>query len=62
MAIHELLVASDEIKSLIVSRGRVADISRQSREQGMTTLIQDGIQKVLAGTTEFRQVKAAAIR
>ena len=62
MAIHELLVATDEIKSLIVSRARVSDVLRQSREQGMTTLIQDGIEKVLAGITDFRQVKAAAIR
>jgi type II secretory ATPase GspE/PulE/Tfp pilus assembly ATPase PilB-like protein len=62
LAIHELLVASDEIKSLIVSRGRVADILRLSREQGMTTIMQDGIEKVLAGITDFRQVKAAAIR
>jgi len=62
VAIHELLVATDEIKSLIVSRARVPDVLRQSREQGMTTLIQDGIEKVLTGITDFRQVKAAAIR
>ena len=36
LAIHELLVATDEIKAMILSRGRVPDILRQSREQGMT--------------------------
>jgi type II secretory ATPase GspE/PulE/Tfp pilus assembly ATPase PilB-like protein len=61
-AIHELLVASEEIKGLVLSRARVPDILRQSRQQGMTTLMQDGIVKVLGGTTDFRQVKAAAIR
>src|SRR5262245_24578086 len=62
VAIHELLVATDEIKSLIVSRARVPEVLRQSREQGMTPLIQDGIEKVLAGITDFRQVKAVALR
>jgi type II secretory ATPase GspE/PulE/Tfp pilus assembly ATPase PilB-like protein len=62
LAIHELLVATDEIKAMILSRGRVPDILRQARKQGMTTLIQDGIVKVLGGITDFRQVKAAAIR
>jgi len=28
----------------------------------MTTLVQDGITKVLAGVTDLRQVKAVAIR
>ena len=49
-------------RHMILSRGRVPDILRQSRQQGMTTLIQDGIVKVLGGITDFRQVKAAAIR
>jgi len=61
-AIHELLVASNEIKGLILSRGRVPDILSLSRQQGMTTLMQDGIMKVLGGITDFRQIKAAAIR
>lgn len=47
---------------MILSRGRVPDILRQSRQRGMTTLMQDGIVKVLGGITEVRQVKAAAIR
>lgn len=61
-AIHELLVATDEVKALILSRARVPDILALAREQGMTTLMQDGVVKVLDGVTEFRQVKAAAIR
>jgi type II secretory ATPase GspE/PulE/Tfp pilus assembly ATPase PilB-like protein len=61
-AIHELLVASDEIKSMIVTRQRVPEILAQARREGMTTLVQDGIVKVLNGITDFRQVKAVAIR
>jgi type II secretory ATPase GspE/PulE/Tfp pilus assembly ATPase PilB-like protein len=61
-AIHELLIVSDEIKAMIVARSRVSDILRQARQEGMTTLVQDGIVKVLFGVTDFRQVKAVAIR
>jgi type II secretory ATPase GspE/PulE/Tfp pilus assembly ATPase PilB-like protein len=61
-AIHELLIASDEIKAMILARARVPEILRLARAEGMTTLVQDGIAKVLAGVTDLRQVKAVAIR
>jgi type II secretory ATPase GspE/PulE/Tfp pilus assembly ATPase PilB-like protein len=61
-AIHELLIVSDEIKAMIVTRSRVPEIQRQARREGMTTLVQDGITKVLAGITDLRQVKAVAVR
>src|SRR5262249_1801617 len=61
-AIHELLGASDQSKAMILAGGRVPDILRQARLEGMATLVQDGIVKVLAGLTDFRQVKAVAIR
>jgi type II secretory ATPase GspE/PulE/Tfp pilus assembly ATPase PilB-like protein len=60
--IHELLIATDEIKHLIQTKARVTDIFARARAAGMTTLIQDGILKSLAGITEFRQVKAVAIK
>jgi type II secretory ATPase GspE/PulE/Tfp pilus assembly ATPase PilB-like protein len=31
-------------------------------EEGMTTLMQDGVQKVLLGQTTFKEVKAVAIK
>jgi type II secretory ATPase GspE/PulE/Tfp pilus assembly ATPase PilB-like protein/GAF domain-containing protein len=60
--IHELLVASDEVRRLIQTRARVAEILAQARAEGMTTLVQDGILKVLSGLTDFRQVKAVALK
>jgi type II secretory ATPase GspE/PulE/Tfp pilus assembly ATPase PilB-like protein len=62
MGIHELLVASDEIKRLIQKRRPVEDLRRQAIEEGMTTLLQDGIQKVLQGLTDFKQVRAVCIK
>jgi type II secretory ATPase GspE/PulE/Tfp pilus assembly ATPase PilB-like protein len=60
--IHELLIASDEIKRLIQVKARVAEIFKQAKSEGMSTLVQDGILKSLAGVTDFRQVKAVAIK
>jgi type II secretory ATPase GspE/PulE/Tfp pilus assembly ATPase PilB-like protein len=62
LGLHELLVVTDEIRSLIHSHGTVADIRKVAQAQGMTTLIQDGIVKVLQGLTDYTQVKAVAMR
>jgi type II secretory ATPase GspE/PulE/Tfp pilus assembly ATPase PilB-like protein/GAF domain-containing protein len=60
--IHELLVATDEMKKLIQSKARVAEMLVAAKGAGMTTLVQDGILKSLDGLTDFRQVKAVAIK
>ena len=60
--IHELLIATDEIKRLIQNKARVPEILACAKSDGMTTLVQDGILKSLQGLTDFRQVKAVAIK
>ena len=60
--IHELLVVTDEIKKLIQSRATVDDLFKVAVEQGMTTLLQDGILKAIQGWTDYKQVKAVAIK
>jgi type II secretory ATPase GspE/PulE/Tfp pilus assembly ATPase PilB-like protein len=60
--IHELLVASDSMKKLIQSKARVAEMVKVAKEEGMTTLVQDGIQKALEGITDIKMVKAVAIK
>jgi type II secretory ATPase GspE/PulE/Tfp pilus assembly ATPase PilB-like protein len=62
MAIHELMVATDEAKRLIVQRRPVEEIRRQALADGMTTLLQDGVWKVTLGHTDLKQVKAVALR
>ena len=62
LGIHELLIATDELKRLIQSKARVAEMLELARAEGMTTLVQDGILKTLGGLTDFRQVKAVAIK
>jgi type II secretory ATPase GspE/PulE/Tfp pilus assembly ATPase PilB-like protein len=60
--IHELLVATDPMKRLIQTKARVAEMLEVARQDGMTTLVQDGILKSLDGITDFQQVKAVAIK
>jgi type II secretory ATPase GspE/PulE/Tfp pilus assembly ATPase PilB-like protein len=60
--IHELLVASEEIKAGVHGRARVADLAARAKAEGMTTLLQDGVLKVLGGITSLQQVKAVALR
>lgn len=62
LGLHELLIATDEIKSLVHSRATAAELRRAALAQGMTTLVQDGIRKVLQGWTDYSQVRAVAIR
>jgi type II secretory ATPase GspE/PulE/Tfp pilus assembly ATPase PilB-like protein len=62
MGIHELLVASDTVKRLIQKRSPVEELRRQAMAEGMTTLLQDGIQKVLKGQTDFKQVRAVCMK
>ena len=61
-AIHELLVATDPMKKLVQSRARVAEMLNVAKDEGMTTLVQDGILKAMDGMTDLKQVKAVAIK
>ena len=62
MAIHELLVNDDVMRDLIQQKRPVGEIEEHAKKAGMFTLKQDGIQKVLMGETDIKQVRAACIR
>jgi len=62
MGIHELLVASDEVKRMVQKRKPVEELRQLAMREGMTTLLQDGIRKVLRGDTDFKQVRAVCIK
>jgi type II secretory ATPase GspE/PulE/Tfp pilus assembly ATPase PilB-like protein/GAF domain-containing protein len=61
-AIHEVLVATDPMKKLIQSKARVAEMVKVAKDEGMTTLVQDGVLKSLDGLTDLKQVKAVALK
>ena len=62
MALHELLMGTDEMKLLIQNRVKVDAIRAQAVKDGMTTLKQDGIGKIFAGFLELQQVRKVCIR
>lgn len=62
VGLHELLLVDDTIKTLIHEKARVALIFTAAIEAGMITLKMDGMQKVLAGHTDMKQVRAVCIK
>ena len=62
VGLHELMVGTDAVKKLIQEHARVAQLLAQSLEDGMRTLKQDGMEKVLQGITDMKQVRAVCIK
>jgi type II secretory ATPase GspE/PulE/Tfp pilus assembly ATPase PilB-like protein len=60
--LFEVLVGTDEMKSLIQSRAKMEDLRKQAVKDGMTTLMQDGIRKVCLGVTDMIQVRRVCIK
>jgi len=62
IGLHELLVADDHIKRLIQERARVAEIFTAAVETCMLTLKMDGMEKVMMGLTDLKQVRSVCIK
>jgi type II secretory ATPase GspE/PulE/Tfp pilus assembly ATPase PilB-like protein/GAF domain-containing protein len=62
VGLHELLIGTDRIKKDIQEHARVANMFATAIEDGMRTLKQDGIEKVLQGITDVQQVRAVCIK
>jgi type II secretory ATPase GspE/PulE/Tfp pilus assembly ATPase PilB-like protein len=62
MGIHELIVATDGIKRMIQKHSSVEVMRDLAMEEGMTTLLQDGIHKSIEGFTDFKQVRRVCIK
>ena len=59
-ALHELMCVTRELRRLIQTGARAEQLQRQAMADGMRTLRQDGIDKVLAGVTSIGEVRATA--
>jgi type II secretory ATPase GspE/PulE/Tfp pilus assembly ATPase PilB-like protein len=62
MAIHELLTGTDEMKKLIQKQAQMEDLRDQAVTDGMTTLKQDGIEKIFGGKADLLQVRKVCIK
>lgn len=59
IGIHELMLNSDGIKKMIKFKRPTEEIRAQATEEGMLSIKQDGIIKLLMGVTDIHQVRAA---
>jgi type II secretory ATPase GspE/PulE/Tfp pilus assembly ATPase PilB-like protein len=58
IGVHELLVASPTVKVKIQAKADMHEIARTAMAEGMVMLRQDGIEKILQGHTDLKQVRA----
>jgi type II secretory ATPase GspE/PulE/Tfp pilus assembly ATPase PilB-like protein len=62
LGLHELLVADDHLKRLIQERARVAELFAAALETGLRTLKMDGMEKIMMGLTDLKQVRSVCIK
>ena len=56
LALHEVMAVSEGIERLAVERASSAAITELARDEGMVTLRQDGLEKVLQGITSVDEI------
>jgi type IV pilus assembly protein PilB len=61
MAVHEVMAVTEDVERMAIERASAATIGRTAREQGMTTLREDGIAKAWAGHTSLAEVLRVAV-
>jgi type II secretory ATPase GspE/PulE/Tfp pilus assembly ATPase PilB-like protein/GAF domain-containing protein len=61
LALHELVEGTPELKRTITKNANVEELRNQAIADGMVTLKQDGIQKVLAGHCDLKSVLSVCI-
>ena len=60
VGIHELMVMSKTLRRLVQTGARAEELQQAALQEGMRTLRQDGIEKVLAGHTTIEEVRATS--
>lgn len=56
LGVFELMVMNDHLRSLVLSGAGIDEIREAAIQNGMRTLNQDGVQKVLEGITTFEEL------
>jgi len=55
IGVFELLVVTDEIRKLILERAAAREIAKVAKKQGMVTMLEDAVSKVLQGITSMHE-------
>jgi len=61
LGIHELMEGTKEIKRMIKKEASPEELFAQASVEGMTTLVQDGIAKVLQGLTDITEIRRVCV-
>jgi type IV pilus assembly protein PilB len=56
LGLYEVLIVDDELRDLIATGGSVLEVQRMARQKGVSSLREDGIAKVLEGTTSYLEL------
>ena len=62
LALHELLINDDNIRSAMQRKASTAEIRTIAEKAGMNTLLHDGFEKCLSGDTDLTQVLSVCSR
>ncbi|WP_320164511.1 ATPase, T2SS/T4P/T4SS family [uncultured Trichococcus sp.] len=60
MAIHELIVITEEVRQLMMNQASIQEIKQHIKQQGVRFLVDDGLIKVKAGKTTLEEVLRVA--
>ncbi|MDP1579257.1 MAG: ATPase, T2SS/T4P/T4SS family [Candidatus Didemnitutus sp.] len=61
MGIFEIFLVSDTIRTMIYENASAAKLRAQARQDGMRTMREDGVRKVLAGLTTIEEVVSVTV-
>ncbi len=61
VGLYEVLTVDDEIRDLVATGGSVLEIQRAARAKGVASLREDGIAKVLEGSTSYLELLRVTI-
>lgn len=61
LGIFEIFLISDEIRAMIHNHASAARLRARAREEGMRTMREDGVRKVLAGLTTIEEVLSVTV-
>jgi len=61
MGIHEMMEGTKAIKLMIKREAPTEEMFGQAAKEGMTTLVQDGILKVMSGLTDINEIKRVCV-
>jgi type IV pilus assembly protein PilB len=56
IALHEVLVVDQAIKDIILRKGTSTEINNMAKQNGMITMVEDGLEKAFLGITTIEEV------